>query len=415
MKMHCPNCTESSELTFEVDWKSFACPYCQTLYFKGANGYERQSNFLRKTTLPIPLHLGQQGVIEDELWEVTGICIKYPIKENFGWQEFILHNKTGECCYLSEYNGYWTLSKEIENKGEFHLREGMGFKHQEKFYRIFHNSRYRTSYAAGFFDHFLPETGVAKDYINVPNALLLEQNGSDLPFVYEARYVSQQEIQAAFPDIVLPERYGPGMLEPFPIHTTELWSVLGIVGIFLIFCQMLIAGYFPSYPVLSDYVLMPDSVATVTHVSPSFTCTGHTAPVKISLSAPVNNSWAAVDFCLVNEETKEERYGTVDVAYYHGVEDGVNWSEGDVKPSIKLCGVKPGPYHLVMEISKAPNTPELKALQYSVTARASTLGNLLLALGLLLAAGAAIALWQANFEQQRWMKSDFPPASSEEE
>lgn len=415
MKMHCPNCNESSELTFEVDWKSFACPYCQTLYFKGANGYEQQSNFLRKTTQRIPLHLGKQGVIEGTLWEVTGICIKYPLQEDFGWQEFVLHNKAGECCYLSEYNGYWTLSKEIENKGEFLLREERGFLHQEKFYRIFHNSRYRTTYAAGFFDHFLPETGVAKDYINVPNALLLEKNGSDLPFVYEARYVPPQEIQAAFPDVALPQRYGPGMLEPFPIPIVGFWSVLGSVGALIILWQVLITAFYPSYPVLRDYVMMPDSVATVTHVSPSFTCTGHTAPVKISLSAPVDNSWAAVDFCLVNEETKEERYGTVDVAYYHGVEDGELWSEGEFNPSIKLCGVKPGPYHLVMEISKAPNTPELKALQYFVTARASTLGNLLLALGLLLLTAMGVLLWQANFEQKRWMKSDFPPPSSAEE
>lgn len=415
MKIQCPNCNEPSELTFEVDWHSYACPNCQTLYYKESGNYQKQTNFLRKTTAPISLYIGQQGVIEGVLWEVGGVCIKYPITENIGWQEYTLYSKSGEVCYLSEYNGFWTLSKEIENDGSFNMREGYGFTYKDSFYQIFHNSRYRTSYAAGFFDHQLPETGVAKDFISPPKGLLLEQGANQELSVYEARFVPEAEMEAAFPDKPFLNRYGPGMLEPFGTNLNNFWSVLATVGGLVIFIQLFLAGFYPTYPVMSEYVVLPDSVAEVTHLSPSFTCTDRTAPVQIKMSAPVDNSWAAVDFCLVNEATKEERFGSVDVAYYHGYEGGESWSEGDMSPSIKICGVEPGPYHLVMQIAKQPNSPNIKSLRYEVFARASTMFNMLWALGLLLVSALIMVLWKSHFDHERWMKSDFPPASDEEE
>jgi len=413
MKIQCPNCNETTELTFEVDWKNFACPNCQTLYSKDQNGDPKQLKLLPKTTSTLSLYVGQQGVLEGTLWEVGAICIKNPVGEPFGWREYTLYTAKGEVCFLSEYDGHWILAKEIETGETFDIDATYGMGHKLKYegedYTIFNSSAYRTEYAAGIFDHPVPEQGLAKDFVKAPRALLLEKNDQESTYAFEARHISTKELTKAFPEIVLPEQFGQGMLQPFPINADSFGTILAAFGALILLFQFFITGFYPSYPVLNDYVLLPDTVAEVTHVSPSFTCTGPIAPLKIELSAPVNNSWAAVDFCLVNENTKEERYGTVEVALYYGTEDGERWSEGDSRPSIKICGVSPGPYHLVMQISKMPNTPALKSLRYSVSARSFSMVNLLWAIGILTVAGLVIFILRYSFEQKRWMNSDFPP------
>ncbi len=419
MKIQCPNCNETTELTFEVDWKHFACPHCQTLYQRNLAGGMEQVKFLSKTTTPPSLHIGQQGVLEGVLWEVGGFCIKNVVNEPYGWQEYTLYNKTGEVCFLSESDGHWILAKEIETGEKFdidaHYAPNFGVTYKDEDYALFASSEFYTAYAAGIFDHPVPERGKAKDFIKLPHGLLLEKSDGEETFAFFARHVSKQELQKAFHEITLPEPVGQGMLQPFFLDMSSFWIAPAIVGGIVLLWQILLTGYYPSYKVLSEHVLLPDTVAEVTHISPSFTCTGIVAPLKIQLSAPVDNSWAGVDFCLVNEETKEERFGSVEVAYYHGVDGGESWSEGDSRPSIKICGVSPGPYHLVMQVAKEPNKPDIKALQYTVTARPFNIGNLLWALGLLIVAIVAAVLWRSHFEKQRWMYSDFPPETEEDD
>ncbi len=419
MKIQCPNCNETTELTFEVDWKNFACPHCQTLYSKDQNGDPKQLKFLPKTYLILSLFVGQQGVLEGVLWEVGSICIKKPVNPSYGWQEYTLYSAKGNVCFLSEYDGHWLLAKEIETGETFDIdashETGFGIEYKNEQYAIYNcTEKYLTEYAAGIFDHPVPTKGKAKDFVKLPHALLLEKNDEEATFAFEARHISQKELTAAFPEIILPGQYGQGMLQPFPINVSSFGTILAAFGGIALLCQLFLTGFYPSYPVLNSYVLLPDTVAEVTHVSPSFTCTGMLAPLKIELSAPVNNSWAAVDFCLVNEETKEERYGTVDVALYNGIEDGERWSEGDSRPSIKICGVPPGPYHLVMQITKKPNTPDLKSLRYSVLARSFSIVNLIWVFGVLIIAGLIVFFWSYHFEQKRWMNSDFAPETEED-
>jgi len=408
MKIQCPNCAQPTELTFQVNWKDFACPHCNTLFNKDEGGNPKQARFLPRLAGPLSLQIGQQGVLEDTLWEAGGICTKKLVNEPYGWQEYTLYSAKGGVCFLSEYNGHWILAKEIEAGEKFSIEGNHGCNYRDDFFPPYHDSDFRTEYAAGIFDHPVPEAGTAKDFVNPPYALLLEQIGQDT-YAFDARHVSKEELTAAFPDIELPERVGQGMLQPFHFNVLQFCAIWAGVGGIVLLCQLLLSGFYPTYKVLSEHIFLPDTVATVTHVTPSFACTGLLAPVQVSLSAPVNNSWAAVDFCLVNEETKEERYGSVEVAYYFGSDQDGSWTEGTSRPSIKICGVSPGPYHLVMQVSKEPNRPDLNALDYIVTARAPTAANLLWSLGLLAVMMIAAFLWQAHFEKMRWMNSDFPP------
>lgn len=412
MKIHCRHCDKPTELTFQVDWKNFGCPHCHTLFEKDPAGHHKQIRLLPKPTDVQSLHIGQQGVLEGKLWEVGGVFIKKPVNEPHSWWEYVLYNSAGDACILSESGGHWILAKEITDE-KFSIQPNNGRNYQGYLYPIFHNTSYRTEYAAGFFDHPVSETGKAKDFVRGPQALLLEKGDKEPVCAFEARHLPEEELLEAFPDATLKERVDVGMLQPFPVNIDHFFSLLGISAGLMVLCTILLSSFFPSYQVLKEYVVLTDSVSEVTHVSPSFTCTGIRAPLHIKLSAPVNNSWVAADFCLLNEETKEERYGSMEVAYYSGFDDEGSWSEGSTGPSIQICGVPPGRYHFVMQVSKAPGRPELRSLHYTVTARSAMTANLLLALGVLAAAAVGILLWQSNFETRRWMNSDFPPETED--
>lgn len=413
MKIQCPDCTQSSELHFPAPWVEFACPHCKTLFSKSESGGLTRNRMLPTTPVAMGLQLADQGFFEGSEWEIGAVCVKKPVDYHQGWVEYTLYNPAGEIKYLSEYDGHWLLAKEVEGTEKYQINEVHGIYHEGEFYKIYHDTEYTTEYAAGFFDYPVNVKGLAKDFISPPKALLLEQTEGQPTFAFEARYMTRKELLAAFPQANPPKPGGQGMLQPFPIDLNAFWGVLGSAAALIFLIQIVLSGFYPSQEVLTEHVVLPDTVAEVTHISPSFTTTGIIAPLKIELSAPVNNSWAAVDFTLVNDDTQEQRFGSVEIAYYHGSGSDGTWTEGTDKPSIKICGVKPGRYHLEMQVVKEPNKPAINALRYRATAQAATFGNLFLALGMVVVGLIAVYIWRYNFEQQRWLNSDFPPETGE--
>ncbi|MBL7806637.1 MAG: hypothetical protein JNN28_02420 [Saprospiraceae bacterium] len=411
MNIQCPHCQQTTELSFSFSWKHFACPKCHTLYGKNEDGSIRQTRINPANRLKLNMYISQQGVLDGERWEVVNATIKTPTSEPFPWQEFTLRNSKGDECFLSEYNGHWTLAKEVTDPEAQHdIRADYELLLPNGTYRLFHSSAYKTEYMAGFFEDFLPSTGLAKDFVSPPKAILLEKDDSDpQTYTFEARYVSQEEMKEAFPDLELPPKQGVGMLQPYSRNLINYTLILGTIGMFMIVYQLVFSIVNPRTEVFSGYVTLPDSVAEVSHVSPSFQYTGATGPIQIDLSAPVNNSWVAADFVLVNEETKAERYGTVEIAYYHGVEGGESWTEGSSHPSIKICGVTPGKYHLAMQIAKQPGESMITSLKYSVITHPSTIWNLLTGLIIFVLVFIGLMIDRSGFETNRWLLSDFPP------
>jgi hypothetical protein len=411
MNIQCPHCQHTTELNFPSSWKHFGCPKCYTLFSKKEDGTIQQTKIQSANRIVLHLHIGQFGVLDGIRWEVTNACIKFPVSEPFGWQEYTLRNRDGEECFLSEYNGHWTLAKEVTDPSLQHdIRSQYELQHGDDTYRLFHDSQFKTEFLSGFFEETLPTTGHAKDFVSPPKAVLLERaEGDPVTYTFEARYVSGKEMQEAFPTYNPTRQEGVGMLQPFPTNMVHFGLIVGAFGFFLTLYQLFFTFTYPSRQVLKDLVMLPDSVAEVSHVSPSFKVSGTTGPLEIKLSAPVQNSWVAADFTLVNEDTREERYGSVDIAYYFGVDGGESWAEGSNNPSIKICGVAPGNYHLDLQVAKNSGDSNITSLRYTVIAQASTFWNLLTCLIILVAAFIILLIYRSHYEQQRWMLSDFPP------
>jgi hypothetical protein len=161
--------------------------------------------------------------------------------------------------------------------------------------------------------------------------------------------------------------------------------------------------------VLSQEFGISDVTSTGTSqvlASRSFTLTGPTA-LNISLQVPqLDNHWAEVTASLVNEQTGRGYEFTRSIEYYHGSEDGENWTEGGHQTSVVLHHVPSGRYHvnLYPTLDAGAGTGSL-GLQ--VDANTPLWSNFWLAL---LALGAVPALlgWRhRSFERERWQNSNF--------
>jgi hypothetical protein len=125
----------------------------------------------------------------------------------------------------------------------------------------------------------------------------------------------------------------------------------------------------------------------------------------------VDNTWLEVVGDLINEETNESQGFSLPVEYYHGVDDGESWSEGDQSPSVHLSALPAGRYSLGLEARwekwQQPATVTIKVEQ-----GVPRVLHLILALVALSIFPLLIALYHYSFEKRRWEDSDYSPFSS---
>lgn len=68
--------------------------------------------------------------------------------------------------------------------------------------------------------------------------------------------------------------------------------------------------------------------------------------VRLTLSAPLDDAWMAVDYALLSGDDEVVHVSDADLSYYSGVEGGESWSEGSKTSTTLLSGIVPGTYRL---------------------------------------------------------------------
>jgi hypothetical protein len=161
-----------------------------------------------------------------------------------------------------------------------------------------------------------------------------------------------------------------------------------------------------------DIVLQPTASADTpqTIFSQPFEILGN-RNIKISASAPVNNSSTNLDVDLVNEQNNEVESVNIPIEYYSGVEDGESWSEGGQSSDVTLSSLPAGKYMLRLEGTKdniAQPLPVSVKVEQNVTRGVNfCFAFLVLAI---LPFFALIRKWM--FESRRWSESMFGGSSS---
>ena len=136
--------------------------------------------------------------------------------------------------------------------------------------------------------------------------------------------------------------------------------------------------------------------------------------VKISASAPVNNSGADLDVDLINEQNQEVESVNIPVSYYQGVEEGESWSEGSPSSDATLSSLPAGKYTLRLE-GALDNVQLPLPVSVKVEQGVNRGVNFVCAFIILLLIPLVGLIRKLSFESGRWKDSMFGSSSSSEE
>jgi hypothetical protein len=275
------------------------------------------------------------------------------------------------------------------------------------------------------------ETTTASDYIAPPRILSEEISGNEATWS-EGTYLQKETVEQAFAlKTPLPAPEGVGANQPWP-GAADAKAVRRIAGIMALVTTVLFVAFTVAFPrkVVFDKDLSLESPAS----SPSTWSTGADANpdkaedkiflsepfeiprsgnIEAHIDAPTDNTWVAVGVDLIEEQTGESHSFGLVSDYYHGVDEGESWSEGNRHRNVYLSRVPKGRYVLRLE-------PEFEAGKappgYHVTLRCGVthFGRFILVLFLLTLGPLAMGFSYVRFESRRWAESDYASGSSSE-
>lgn len=127
--------------------------------------------------------------------------------------------------------------------------------------------------------------------------------------------------------------------------------------------------------------------------------------LAVTLRAPVDNSWVAVEGALVSETTGVAELFLVESSWYHGVDGGESWSEGERAQTVFLSAVPPGSY--VLRLAPQWDGPFPPVGSIDVQLRQGVMRWLYpgLALIAILLVPLLMVFRMAAFESRRWQES----------
>jgi hypothetical protein len=142
--------------------------------------------------------------------------------------------------------------------------------------------------------------------------------------------------------------------------------------------------------------------------------------ISITVTAPVDNTWVALEGDLINDETGLVQSFPIELSYYKGVEDGESWSEGKTSDYIYLSSLPGGKYTMRIEAqwggegATVNRWKEPMPLTVTVEQNSTRGVNLIIALIVISIIPIIVIIWHIVFESRRWSESMFSGSGDEE-
>lgn len=433
----CPQCATVLPCYEPAHSCFFGCPKCRTFFranpLAPSSGAQRLDGF-KSALAPGPsLPLGMVAELGGYRCRLTGYQVRGEKNDRLAeWREYQLRpaepivgdDPADFPLQLAEYQGHWLLIRRAwqtpDRQGPRAVQDGSWEDEQGRNYRIWHRYKPLIRDAVGEFDWNIldDESLLITEYTSPPYLLASEKVGNNKPTWYLAQHLEPKQVAQAFAMPVgdLPQRQGVGAAQPNPTHYgAQLARFAGLVAVLLLGLQLVLAISKPVADFSQDFTITePDAGATSQMiVSNSFTLADAGA-LTVTLQSPdLINHWVEVTASLVNEQTGRGYEFTRSLEYYHGVEDGEQWQEGNRSADAVLSAVPAGRYHFNFYPTTDKGTGAV-ALQLRLEENTVLWSNFFVVLGAL----ALLPLWvwwrHRSFEQDRWSNSDFNPYAAAE-
>lgn len=414
----CPNCGGSITLRNAGQTLSAACPYCgSVLDVNDHGGLRIAQKFDERVRIKPLIPLGRTGRMHGAEWTVLGMQQRTIRVEGeaYSWREYVLHAPDRGYRYLTEYDGHWNdvLVLKTPPVADSQTTRAPVQMRGERF-RPFQHAVAETTFVLGEFPWRIRVGDQAQtdDYVSPPRLLSREQTPDEVSWSL-GEYVPGGYVWSAFGlEGHPPPPRGTYANQPSPhVHHGRMWSLFGTFAVLLILALIVRAGgdrtVYRQRGIAFDSLLAEQNVV----VTPPFQVEGRPSALRVRLETNLRNAWAAFELTLVDEATGRTREFTREVGYYEGYEDGERWTEGDQDGTASVPSVPAGTYRLII----APQAAGPVMYNVRVARGGPAVSLYFLALLALLIPPAVRGLQHVSFEHSRWMESDYPPVTSDDD
>jgi hypothetical protein len=279
------------------------------------------------------LTVGTPITLEKISYEVMGrlYYVEYSEGRQYPSYEYVLYNPEKGYLWLSEENGHFTISR------PFHLRVSVPVRKARRTVSV-GQERFQF-YEEGILtlrwvDGALPwtaEVGEKTQYLHVikPPEYVDQETTRKEVEMFRGRYLSREELAAGLPKgTMLPVPSGVYSCQPYvPSDWLKGWAAIGLAFLVLnVFLLVYCAMKDRQTAVLQERVTSEQY--SQEYLSKPFQVSNGGAVLHLAGSAPLNNSWLAVDFGLVDADDQVVKEFWNEASYYHGRDSEGAWSEG---------------------------------------------------------------------------------------
>lgn len=425
--LNCPNCGSAIELRAMGAAAAVVCSYCSTTLDATNPQLVILQKFKAQMTVQPLIPLGSRGKLFGAVWEAIGFQQRGINVEgtNYFWREYVLFNPYKGFRYLSEYDNHWSFVTPIPalpvlGTNKFNrptaLYDGVTYDH-------FQTAQAYTWFVIGEFPWQVKvgETVAATDYVAAPKMLSSETTETEVNWS-RGEYVDGKEIWAAFQlPGVAPPPVGVYSIQPAPaeVQKGRPWRLFFLFAALLFGMMVYFSMRAREEVVLNEtYTFQPAATGEKSFVTKPFELKGSSANLRVEVSGELDNSWAFFGMALINESTGQAFDFGRQISYYHGVDEGESWSEGDKNDSAILPRIPGGMYYLRIEPETEPapagtSPMAVKPVVYTVRLIRDVpfYFRYILGIFLLMLPLPFMGRKRSNFEQLRWNESDYgsPP------
>jgi len=410
--MGCPNCGGPLSLTAPDSAMRVTCPNCSSLldvnqgnltYLHALNPPPDAPDFVAP--------IGAEGTFADDVkFKIIGASARSVTFDGikYFWHEYLLYNPSIGFRWLVHSDNHWNFVEPVNAADVAQdnvFTAGSTVDYNGRKFKIFQDAPATVEYVKGEFYWRVEqgETVRAVDYVAAPMMLSQEISENEINWSV-GTYLTNDEVEKAFNISGLPRPWGVGPNQPFTGRFYYTWGFLPLLALLVVAIFMIPFTGMTS-TVLNETVMMPSSATPQVQFSQPFEIKGN-RNIRISASAPVNNSAADLDVDLVNEQSQEVESIAIPISYYQGVEDGESWSEGSTATDATLSSLPAGKYTLRVE-GTTENVTQQLPVTLKVEQNINRGVNFCCALFILTIMPLIGLIRKWSFESSRWRDSMF--------
>lgn len=410
--MGCPNCGGPLALNAPDSALRVTCPNCSSLL----DVNDGKLTYLKSLTPPpdapdFVAPIGAEGTFPGDVkFKIIGASARSVTFDGvkYFWHEYLLYNPSIGFRWLVHSDNHWNFvepvnAADVAQNNVF--TAGSTVEYNGRKFKIFQDTWATVEYVKGEF-YWRVEQGEkvrAVDYVSAP--MMLSQEISENEINWSAgTYLTNEEVEKAFNISGLPRPWGVGPNQPFTGQFYYTWGVLPLLALLVVAIFMIPFTGMTS-TVLNETVMMPSSATPQVQFSQPFEIKGN-RNIRISASAPVNNSAADLNVDLVNDQSQEIESVAIPISYYQGVEDGESFSEGSTGNDATLSSLPEGKYTLRVE-GTTENVTQQLPVTLKVEQNVNRGVNFCCALVVLVIVPIIGLIRKFSFESGRWKDSMF--------